>query len=237
MAKIQHIRRPRYRDNRRRSPRLQAFLSAMATKWAGLGATITATSVGANAIDLPSTPDCAGPFTIVGVPPPELRSVARFWVSVAAGDILTLYRTRNSLRDGKGPIAIAAWALSFTFATTDVTVAADTITETAHGMETGDGPVRVSSSTTLPAGLAAATDYWVIRVDANTFKLATSRANALAGTAIDLTSQGTGTHTLTRDVKLAKDFSAGGMLEWLAQGVKPRTMNEAATGSVDAVFK
>lgn len=57
--------------------------------------------------------------------------------------------------------------------------------------------VRVSSSTTLPAGLAAATDYYLIKVTDSTAKLATSYANAIAGTAIDITDAGTGTHTMT----------------------------------------
>ena len=38
--------------------------------------------------------------------------------------------------------------------------------------------------------------YYVIKVDDNTIKLATTRTNAKAGTAINLTSQGAGTHTL-----------------------------------------
>jgi hypothetical protein len=42
-----------------------------------------------------------------------------------------------------------------------------------------------------PAAAAAVTDYWVIRTGANTGKLATSSANALLGTAIDITAAGT----------------------------------------------
>jgi hypothetical protein len=38
-------------------------------------------------------------------------------------------------------------------------------------------------------------NVWVIVVDANTYKLATSEANALAGTAIDFTDAGVGNHT------------------------------------------
>lgn len=57
--------------------------------------------------------------------------------------------------------------------------------------------VRLTTTTTLPAGLATATDYYVIRVSDSTFKLATSYANAVAGTAIDITDAGTGTHTVT----------------------------------------
>lgn len=56
--------------------------------------------------------------------------------------------------------------------------------------------VQVSTTTTLPAGLSAATDYYVIWVSDLTCKLATSYANAVAGTAIDITDAGTGTHTI-----------------------------------------
>jgi hypothetical protein len=66
---------------------------------------------------------------------------------------------------------------------------------TAKIPETGDG-VRVDSTGTLPAGLSAATTYYAIRT-AGLFKLATTYANALAGTPIDITTAGSGTHTLT----------------------------------------
>lgn len=79
---------------------------------------------------------------------------------------------------------------TFTAATTDI------CTATAHGLETGD-LVRVSSATTLPAGLAAATTYYVIKLSADTFKLASTDALATAGTAIDITDTGTGAHTIT----------------------------------------
>jgi len=57
--------------------------------------------------------------------------------------------------------------------------------------------VQLTTSGTLPGGLAAATNYYVIVVDGNTFKLATSYANAVAGTAINITDAGTGTQTVT----------------------------------------
>lgn len=74
----------------------------------------------------------------------------------------------------------------------------ETFTAASHGLETGDGPIYLSNAGgALPAGVSAATAYYVIRVDANDFKLATSRANALAGTAQAITGNGTGTHTLS----------------------------------------
>ena len=57
--------------------------------------------------------------------------------------------------------------------------------------------VRLTTTTTLPAGLATATDYYVIRLSNTTFSLATSYANSIAGTAINITDAGTGTHTVT----------------------------------------
>jgi hypothetical protein len=56
--------------------------------------------------------------------------------------------------------------------------------------------VRLTTTTTLPAPLATATDYYVIRMNDLTFELATSYANAIAGTQIDITDAGTGTHTI-----------------------------------------
>lgn len=77
-----------------------------------------------------------------------------------------------------------------------VDVEDNTITIEAHGYQTG---TRVVASTTgtLPAGMSATT-YYVIYVDVDTIKVATSLANAVAGTAVNITAaEGTGTHTLT----------------------------------------
>jgi len=83
--------------------------------------------------------------------------------------------------------------MSFTFTATNAT---DTFNKVSHGRSTGDGPVQVSSSGTLPARLSAATDYWIISTGANTFKLATSLVNAKLGNNVLISDDGTGTHTL-----------------------------------------
>lgn len=57
--------------------------------------------------------------------------------------------------------------------------------------------VRFSSTTTLPTGLTAGTDYWLVRVSATTARVATSYANYVAGTVVAYTDAGTGTHTMT----------------------------------------
>lgn len=69
-------------------------------------------------------------------------------------------------------------------------------TDAAHGFQTGLKG-QGTTTTTLPAGLNTSTDYFVIYLTADTYSLATSYANAVAGTAIDITDTGTGTHTFT----------------------------------------
>lgn len=74
----------------------------------------------------------------------------------------------------------------------------DQITVTAHGYVDGEAVVYSNGGGTSITGLTTGTTYYVIVVDANTVKLATTKANALAGTAIDITADGVGAaHTLT----------------------------------------
>jgi hypothetical protein len=76
------------------------------------------------------------------------------------------------------------------------TAATDTFTAGAsHNLATGM-LIQMTAGTSLPTGLSATTNYWVIVTSPTTFKLATTRANALAGTAIDITDAGVGTLTV-----------------------------------------
>lgn len=77
----------------------------------------------------------------------------------------------------------------------DVSTSGDSFEYELHGYWTGQ-TVQISTDDTLPAPLAASTNYYVIKVDKDNFKLAASYANALAGTQINLTTQGAGTHTI-----------------------------------------
>lgn len=95
---------------------------------------------------------------------------------------------------------------TFTAATTDICTAA------AHGYLTGL-VLRGTTTTTLPAGLSLATDYYVIKIDANTFKLATSLVNANAGIAVDITSTGTGVHTLTATALAGGSYKTQGSVD------------------------
>lgn len=57
--------------------------------------------------------------------------------------------------------------------------------------------VQFTTTGTLPAGLSLATTYYIVIQTATTFKVSTTYANALAGTFVDITDAGTGTHTAT----------------------------------------
>ncbi len=84
---------------------------------------------------------------------------------------------------------------TFSAATTDICTYTSTVNRPANIL-TGTR-VRVSTTVTLPVGLVVATDYYVIRLSDTTFSLATSYANAIAGTPIDITTTGVGTHTVS----------------------------------------
>lgn len=89
-----------------------------------------------------------------------------------------------------------AASATVTFVDGDVTTGTDTITITGHGLQTGD-KVRLTTTGVLPAGLALLTDYYAIRVDANSIRLASSQYNAEWGTPVDITAAaGTGTHSV-----------------------------------------
>ena len=110
----------------------------------------------------------------------------------------------------------ATTLIGATKAISAASAANDTMTATAHGKVTGFGPVRLATDNALPAGLATATNYWLIVVDANTVKFASSEANALAGTAVDITGTGTGNHTMQCTMQTLADSMEDSLNQELA---------------------
>jgi hypothetical protein len=113
-----------------------------------------------------------------------------------AGTSTKLYDIAISSVD-KSLNTITFTATALNFATTDVNTGTDVITLSSTASFPTGTPVVITSTTTVPAGLTSGTVYYVINVSGTTIKLATTAALASAGTAIDITSQGTGTHTIT----------------------------------------
>lgn len=74
----------------------------------------------------------------------------------------------------------------------------DTLNATGHGLYTGDGPFFiVNDGGALPDGIVSGVLYYVIRVDADTLRLAITRELAGAGIYVELDSDGTGTQNVT----------------------------------------
>jgi len=98
---------------------------------------------------------------------------------------------------GRVPGGAGQGTFATSFPNTDVIVAANDITVSANDSIYTGTAVVLSTTGTAPAGLTAGTTYYAIRESSTLIMLATTRANAIAGTAIDITGQGIGTHTLT----------------------------------------
>lgn len=79
---------------------------------------------------------------------------------------------------------------------TAVNLTNNTITIPSHGYSTGDVVIYDKNGGTIVTGLTNYAVYFVIVVNTNTIKLATSAGSAAAGTAVDLTVLGSGTHRL-----------------------------------------
>ena len=89
--------------------------------------------------------------------------------------------------------------VTHTIATTEVITADDEIDlgTVTHGFVTGQRVQYLNGGGTSIAGLTSGSVYYVIRVDDNEFKLATTAANASSGTAIGLTGTGNANQTIS----------------------------------------
>ena len=111
------------------------------------------------------------------------------WISLLLGDLT---------REGAGWVDSVPNPLVFSDTPFTANATTDQLTATAHGRTTGDGPVRFTTTGTLPAGLALATDYWLVVVDTDHLKVSATFPDSVAvsPTTIDLTGAGSGSHTM-----------------------------------------
>jgi hypothetical protein len=129
----------------------------------------------------------------------------KFGVGTYTGNIGTA-ETEAAANSCEEMVATQAIAMTVTAVDTgtNILTLTDAASNTLLQFQRGDA-VQVTSTGTIPAGLAAATDYYVIPYQfAGTprIKLAASLSDALAndgtGNAVDITSAGSGTITLTK---------------------------------------
>jgi hypothetical protein len=115
--------------------------------------------------------------------------------------------------------------------TVTITIASPgVVTWASHGLGT-TAPVTLTTTGSLPTGLTASTVYYAINVNANTFRLATSVANALAGTAINTSGSQSGTHTAVGNGVVPPGYSGEVKTTEIAIGAGP-----SLTDNVDAVW-
>ena len=89
----------------------------------------------------------------------------------------------------------------------------DVFTVTGHNMRTGTKLTYTSNGTNIVHSggtLADSTAVFVIRVDDNTFKIASSLSNANAGTALDITNDGNDSNSFVGDTATATATISGG---------------------------
>lgn len=115
---------------------------------------------------------------------------------------------------------------------TDFTAAVtDIVTSASHGLASGDGPIQLYTTDTLPAGLDVSTDYYVNVIDTDTFTLHLTAADGLSGdNPVDITDTGTGTHSFIPVDEMSMLTSASHGLENAHGPVRLTTTDTLPTG-------
>jgi hypothetical protein len=109
--------------------------------------------------------------------------------AIAAGDIGEIIQSFFT--------GVVQTAVSVTFTNASPTV----VTWTSHDLN-GIVPVQFAASGSMPTGVSSLTRYWAVPINANTFHIATTFANAVAGTYVNTTSTGSGVEGF-QDINLA----------------------------------
>ena len=146
-------------------------------------------------------------------------TVAPCWLVLV--DLIGFYRVTTTT-------TITSQAMTNTlmdFATITCT-ATDTLTTASTGSNIAINlfpytRVRFTTTGALPTGLSVATDYYVIKITDTTIKVATSYANAVAGTAVGITNaSGSGTNKLQT---LLPRYTSGAGVQtfWWANNATP----------------
>jgi len=107
------------------------------------------------------------------------------YLTTEAGENMALNVTELAVPYYSAVIASGSWSTS-----------TEKATSSSHSFQTGDA-VEISTSGVLPTDIKAKTVYYVINTGTNDFQLATTLANARAGTTLPIgASAGSGNHTV-----------------------------------------
>jgi hypothetical protein len=197
-----------------------------ATVVAGVvGATLTAVNAGASYTLSEKPKYVSDPTKVFGVDATE---------AVSGGDnVVSIAVASGGLRYLETPAVTLTAPVSLTIPTAAVSTADDTITSANHRLLTGTKLTYLKVGATAITGLVDGTAYFIIVVDGDTFKLASSLANAQAGTAINLTGTGTSTQTFTGDTATGTATISGGLVTAVAVTDSGSAYTSAPTVVVD----
>lgn len=114
-------------------------------------------------------------------------------LTLALGTLVAFQGYDVFLYDNAGTLTLES--NEWSNATATMTIASPcVVTWTSHGLVTGNS-VTFTTSGALPTGISANTQYWVHKIDANTFHLSTSVANLSIASWINTSGSQSGTHT------------------------------------------
>ncbi len=128
---------------------------------------------------------------------PAFAQTPRVDTALVTTTAATVAGTAINVANSKNYSVIAAVTNSAPAAGNFTCAASNICTMATHGFLTGLKVTLTTTAADLPDPLLTGTDYFVIKLSANTFSLATTLLLAQAGTAVDITDAGTGTHTIT----------------------------------------
>lgn len=128
--------------------------------------------------------------------------------ATATSDATTVVLRATALLQAAGnTVATTEAATNMSFGAATLTGGADPtnkLTVTTHGYDVGEGPFLLATSDTLPGGLEAGQFYFINSVvDANNVTLKTAFDD---NNVVEITSAGTGTHSITKASSLAAIF-------------------------------
>ncbi len=163
---------------------------------------------------------------------PGLTNNTTYYIAVSDPSLIRLATTSalttfaNITGPGTGTQQLLITALDY---------ATNTITLPSHGFLAGELVLYDAKGQTVVNGLTTATPYYIIFIDQDNIKLATTPENAVAGTAVDITDTpaGVGRHTLTSLSKTPDGIYNITSLD----AEDPTTFTVQAQGSVPEIVK
>lgn len=195
---------------------LATALTIDSTKLATFAAGVTTTSINKMAVTAPATSStlavadgktltASNTLTFSGTDGSILTTLSS--TSVGQGQYLGTATNDNATAGNVGEY-VAAGSLANP-ATVTITIAAPAvITWTAHGIPVPTTSIKAATAVlftttgALPTGITASTVYYAVPIDANTFNIATTITNAMAGTFITTSGSQSGTQTGSFGVSL-----------------------------------